>query len=135
MNASQMVPKVARLLLVTGFWPTRENPISGVFVVQQVAALLRAGVRVTVVVTTNVMRPHGGLCTPAELGLEASCLEFLASPSLYVPEQLIRFAGMPLANATSCSGGLTRVLRKLDKARFFDAAIVHGLRYAGLSVS
>ena len=57
------------LLIVTGFWPTKENPISGTFVVQQVAALVRLGYQITILNGNTIGRPPSPRLSPAELGL------------------------------------------------------------------
>jgi len=56
------------LLIVSGYWPTQANPISGIFVAQQVEALVRAGCRITLLSGNTLGRPASPRLSPSELG-------------------------------------------------------------------
>ncbi|MDD5034071.1 MAG: glycosyltransferase family 4 protein [Methylococcaceae bacterium] len=122
------------LLMVTGFWPTQENTISGVFVVQQIAALIRGGCRLTVIVPSSILRRHGGACMPIELGLDTSHLNFIESPFLRLPEKFGVLPGVPAINNFNCGAKIQSVLRTRIDPDGFDGCIVHGLRGVGLSL-
>ena len=123
------------LLIVAGFWPSKDNPISGIFVVQQVAALVRAGCRITLLSGNTVGRPASPRLSLSELGLPADRVTMVSYPLLRLPEKL---SGMPggIALNTLASGiALRRTLRALAAAHGpFDGAIIHAWRYAGFAL-
>ena len=122
-----------RLLLVTGFWPTEVNTISGIFVVQQVNALARAGAKLTVLVLSSYGRrePILGL---AQLGLENSMVELIEVPILRLPEAASSLPGAIRLNTMLCGISLNRYIRRSEFFDEFSGCIVHSVRYAGLSM-
>ncbi|MEQ9544774.1 MAG: glycosyltransferase [Marinobacter sp.] len=124
-----------QILVVSGYWPTKGNPISGIFVVQQVTALANLGYKVTVLLSKAIGRPLEPFLTVRELGLPEHQIELVCVGVFRLPEVLS--SSVPaLAINTSLSGfiysnkikGLTRRLGP------FSGCILHGTRYAFLSL-
>lgn len=123
------------LLVVSGFWPTGENPISGIFVAQQVAALTRLGCNVTIVVPTTIGgRPSHCLALP-ECGIDTARATLVPAPVLRLPELLSSFPGALALNTRLYGMLLAVAIRRLRRDRRFDGCIIHGVRYAGLSAT
>lgn len=121
------------LLIVSGFWPTKKNPISGIFVVQQVLAFARAGISVTVVLPIPFGRPSSTHCTLSELGLDSGAVHLIKVPVLRLPEKLSSLPGALKLNCFLNGFMFERFLRKICKNRTFDNCLIHGERYMGLS--
>lgn len=126
---------MTHVLLISAFWPTQDNQISGIFVVQQIAALCRAGAEVTVLVGRAVGRAGQHYLSPSELGLPASMVELVVFPHLRLPQSLSR-ARAPLAfNIWAYGKALARRLGRVRASRPTPLfCLVHGLIYPGLSL-
>jgi len=123
------------LLIVSGYWPTQANPISGIFVVQQVAALVRAGCRITLLSGNTLGRPASPRLLPLELGLPEDRVAMFTYPLIRLPEKLSGWPGGIALNSAAAGIALRRVIRKLAESHGpFDAAIIHALRYAGFAL-
>lgn len=123
------------LLIATGFWPTRENPISGIFVVQQVAAFVRLGCKVTILCGKTIGRPASPVLTPSQLQLSVDQVTMFFYPVLRLPEKLSGLPGGIILNTSTTGISMRQVIRKLAKLHgSFDAAIIHGFRYAGFAL-
>ena len=124
-----------RLLIATGFWPSKGNPISGIFVAQQVAALVRLGYQVTILSGNTIGRPASPRLTPSELGLPEGRVAMVSYPLLRLPEQLSGLPGGITLNTATTGISMCRLIRKLVRSHGpFDAAIIHALRYAGFAL-
>jgi glycosyltransferase involved in cell wall biosynthesis len=124
------------ILVVSGFWPTKSNTISGIFVAQQVAALVRAGCKVTVMVGTTLFRPSSPICSLAELGLDSSKVTLVEVPLLRLPERLSSLPGALWLNTTLAGAMLARAVRwQMTRAALaFAGCIAHGKRPMGLAM-
>lgn len=123
-----------QLLVISGFWPTEGNPVSGIFVVQQVAALARAGTRMTVILPRTIGRSSDLLLSALVLGLTASGVRLLEVPVLRLPEKLSSLPGAIQLNTMLWGLMLGRAIRRLSRTHFFNGCVVHGARYGGLSL-
>jgi len=123
---------MTNLLIISGFWPNASNPISGIFVVQQIAALSRAGCNVTVLVGNEIGKGVRHLA-PKELGLSEG-VGLVEVPIFRVPEALSSNRLMFWLNVRSIGLSVSRAVASLplDKA-MPDGCIVHGLRYYVIS--
>lgn len=121
------------LLIITGYWPTRENSISGIFVVQQLAALSRAGAQLTVILPKTIGRSTSHMSLQ-ELGLNDSKIKLIEVPVLRLPEKLSSLPGAIHLNTVFFGIMTDKHIRRLRKTQEYDGCIVHGLRYAGLSI-
>lgn len=123
-----------QVVLISAFWPTRDNPISGVFVVQQIAAFCRAGWEVTVLVGRAVGRTGQDYLSPAELGLQGA-VKLVIFPYLRFPQAL---SATPLSfrfNLWSYGNAVARRLRALWQRRpAAQLCLAHGLVYPGLTL-
>lgn len=126
---------VPKLLVATGFWPSISNSISGIFVVQQVAALARQGLRVTVLTARAFGRTTSRLLSPSELGLPTDAVNLIDVSVARLPEKLAKFPGCLAANAYFLGDRLAVQIRKMIReGDVFKGCIVHGARYMGLSL-
>ena len=120
------------LLVLTGFWPTMDNPITGIFVVQQCAAFVRHGCEVRVAQFRNIIRPRSELLSPNDFGYQNILSEVVSVTAL--PEKAIYLPGVPSFNASSIGWSIARYIKRLSMAGYYpDAVLVHGMRSIGLS--
>lgn len=124
------------ILVVSSFWPTKSNTISGIFVVQQVAAFVRAGFHVTVLVGKTVGRPSSPICSLDELGLDTGWVTLVEVPLLRLPEKLSSLPGALRLNTLLAGAMLNNVIRGLiNQAEVtFNGCVAHGGRYMGLAI-
>jgi len=124
------------ILVVSGFWPTQSNPISGIFVAQQVAALARAGCQVTVVLSKTFGRSSSPHCSLADLGLDAEAVTLIEVPLLRLPEKLSSLPGALWLNTKIAGAMLARVIkqRMVFASETFAGCVAHGGRYMGLAL-
>ena len=66
----RLLPTSPHILIVSGFWPTHENEISGIFVVKQLRAFVRAGLRATVILPIAVGKSQKSFLQPCSLKLD-----------------------------------------------------------------
>lgn len=124
-----------QVVLISAFWPTRDNPISGVFVVQQIAAFCRAGWEVTVLVGRAVGRTGQDYLTPAELGLPGAEVELVVFPYLRFPQVLSATWLSFGFNLWSYGTAVSRRLKALRHRRpTAQLCLAHGLVYPGLAL-
>jgi glycosyltransferase involved in cell wall biosynthesis len=124
------------ILVVSGFWPTQSNTISGIFVVQQVAALARAGCQVTVVLPKTFGRPSSPHRSLSDLGLDAEAVTLIEVLLLRLPEKLSSLPGALWLNTKIAGATLARVIKQ-RMARGPDSyagCVAHGGRYMGLAL-
>lgn len=123
-----------KLLIVSSYWPTKANPISGIFVVQQVEALLKLGVEVTVLLGGPFGKPSMNYLNACDLKINFKNFKLIESKTLRLPESL---SSMPCALKlnTLLNGYVNKACIKNMVVKYgsFDGCIVHGLRYSGLS--
>lgn len=124
------------ILVVSGFWPVESNTISGIFVVQQVAALVRCGYLVTVIVTRAIGRPFSPYCRPAVLGLDSGAVKLVVLPLFRIPEKLSSIPGAFWLNTAMVKLGLVRAIKNILSVQgiIFDGCIVHEARYMGVAL-
>jgi glycosyltransferase involved in cell wall biosynthesis len=123
------------ILIVSGYWPTFSNPISGIFVVQQVAALVKHGCKVTVVVNRTIGRFDGSHLTLQDLGITEKEVALNVFSAFRLPEKLSSTAGAIALNSWLLAVGLNKFLtNRVGPEAQYDGCIIHGLRYHGLSV-
>jgi glycosyltransferase involved in cell wall biosynthesis len=116
-----------RLLVISGFWPTRDNPINGQFVLQQAEAYGVRRYRVTVIAPQGIrgrrQRPYHA---------RHQQIDVFSPVFLDVPQR-VSGAGWAVGfNARSCAYVVARTVRRQRLGSTFDAVHLHGLRYAGL---
>lgn len=123
-----------KLLIVSSYWPTKSNPISGVFVVQQVEALLKLGVEVTVLLGDPFGKPSMNYLNASDLKINFKNFKLIESKTLRLPESLSSMHGALKLN-TLLNGYVNKAYIKNMVVKYgsFDGCIVHGLRYSGLS--
>lgn len=123
------------LLIMSDYWPTKKNPISGIFVVQQVSALQKMGIKVCVVlnnVSGNRASPYLSIY---ELGLSSNDLSVVEINVMRFPEKFSSLKGVGYINTKVIGAFLSYNLSKISKRLGpFDSCIVHGMRYTGLSI-
>lgn len=120
---------------MSGFWPTQDNSITGVFVVQQVAALARLGVKVTVLLMKTIGRPASPFLTVDELNLPTDKVAVELSVTARLPERLSETLLSLRLNAWLSGLFYSRAIKKLvESGGPFAGCIVHGSRYANMSL-
>lgn len=126
---------IGNLLLISDYWPTKANPISGIFVVQQVSALQKLGIQVCVVlnnVSGNRASPYLSIY---ELGLSSNGLSVVEINVIRFPEKFSSLKGVGYINTKMIGAFLDYNLSKIAKRLGpFDSCVVHGIRYTGLSI-
>lgn len=125
---------VGKLLVFGGYWPTVDNSISGIFVVQQVAALARLGYQVTVILPTTIGRSGARPCSVTNLGLNTSMVKLITVGVMRLPEKLSSLPGAIRLNVELCGRMLAAKIRSLSADARFDGCIIHAPRYVGLSL-
>lgn len=122
------------MLVVSGFWPTEANSISGIFVVQQVAALARSGCRITVIVPQAIGRRNGRLVSVNALGLDVSRISLLEFPFWRTPDKISSCVGMLWLNCMILGVMFSRFFCSHLPGQRFDGCLIHGERCVGLSL-
>ncbi|PSJ61522.1 glycosyltransferase [Pseudaminobacter soli (ex Li et al. 2025)] len=118
------------ILVLTNFWPTASNSISGIFVPQQIAALCRAGCQVTVLVGATLGKRKERHLSPQELGLPAEEVTLVKVPLLRLPEALSANRLAYRFNLRSTGLSVSRTMASLvRKTGTPQGCIVHGLRH------
>lgn len=125
----------SHLLIISSYWPTRSNSISGIFVVQQVEALLKLGIKITILLTRPFGKQSIDYLSKSELGINYPNVKLVVSTGVRLPETLSSLPGWLTLN-TILNGYINKLnIKKMSASNcYFDACIIHGLRYAGLSV-
>ena len=119
-----------KILVVSGFWPTRSNPITGIFVVQQVQAYAEAGCEVTVIAPQTLRgraqrRPYRQI-----LGRTTAY-----SPTFLDVPQAVSLGEAAVAyNTASCARAIVRTMQRNHIRKSFDGIHIHEMRYGGLSL-
>lgn len=123
-----------RILILSGYWPTNANQITGIFVQQQVEEYVRQGHKITVIAPVPLGRP--GRQRPLRLryaGAEVWSPRFLALPG--VPRLPLRLQALALPLMTrSFARSVLDVVGKGNLADKFDAIHANGIIFAGLSL-
>ncbi len=118
-----------RILVVSDFWPTRLNPISGVFVVQQVQAYRTLGCDVTVIAPQQVRARQ--LARPLHQQFDGVDVYSPVYPD--IPQRLSGESFALSLNRHAHAYAVQRVLRRRMGSVAFSGIHVHDIRYAGLS--
>lgn len=122
-----------RLIVVCEYWPSRTNPISGVFLVQQVAAILTKASFVTVIVPKIVGKPQE-YCSVAELGLDEARVVVIEVLTARIPGSLAFMPGFLRLNAIFSGLAVAFKLREISRVEDINGCLVHDSRYASLSL-
>lgn len=102
--------------------------------VQQIAALVRQGCRVTVIVFRTLGKPESPCLSTEELGLPEEDVYLQIIPVLRLPEKLSSLPGAMHFNIALAGRSIRRGIKRLQGEGALEGAIVHGLRYFGLSL-
>ena len=73
------------VLIVSGYWPTEANSISGIFVVQQAEAFSKLGIDVTVLLTQPLGRFSANYLSTKALGLSETNVRIKIIKTLRLP--------------------------------------------------
>ncbi|MCP5534608.1 MAG: glycosyltransferase [Akkermansiaceae bacterium] len=123
------------LLIVSGYWPTQSNPISGLFVVQQLSALVRQNCEATVIIATTKGKRESPHLSLKQLRLPSESIQLVEVSLLRLPEILSSWPGGIWLNTLSVGMKLNRTIRQLAaEGKVFKGCLLHGIRYMGLSV-
>lgn len=121
---------MANIMILCGYWPSRDNPISGVFFAEQVRGFTDLGHRVWVVSGQAVGR-RKALLSLEDLGLDPQKVTLLSPSFLRLPE---RISYRPMAfdfNLRSTGRMVRRAIRRIRKEGVtLDGCLAHDLRYA-----
>lgn len=117
-----------KILVVSELWPTRKNPITGIFVRQQAEAYARAGCEVTVVAPYPVGRRSGGRPRAEQVAQET--MSVYSPRHVRLPGRLEGGRWLFQAGVRDCARAIERVLR----GRTYDVAHVHGVGHALFSM-
>lgn len=121
---------MANLLIISGYWPSQADPISGVFIVEQIRAFTELGHNVWVVVGRAIGRDRD-LLSLAELGLDDTAVTLLSPRFLRAPERLSHLPRFFRLNVQNTGKFIAVAIRKIqDTGVRLDAALAHDLRYA-----
>lgn len=121
---------MANLLIVSGYWPSRDNPISGIFIVEQIRAFTELGHKVWVVVGQAIGR-RKELLSLAELGLDEEAVVLLSPRFIRAPEKLSHHAFFFRQNIQNTGGYIARSIKQINASGIrLNGALVHGMRYS-----
>lgn len=124
------------IVVITGYWPSETNSISGIFVVQHVSSLCRAGYKVNVVVGRSITKYNDRPLSLKDLGLARENINLYIFPVIRFPENISKFKFLFMLNIRLIGFSLSNVLRRVELENGAPiACIVHGLRYYVLSMS
>lgn len=119
-----------KLLVLTGYWPSPGNPISGIFVQQQVAALSALNIEVQVIAPRPALRR---MWNRPEFdryqGVPIHSPTYACLPSRMLPP-----AAVLGFNAVSCRRSVLSVASHLAVDFRPDIVHAHGVRYAGMLI-
>ncbi|SMC26709.1 Glycosyltransferase involved in cell wall bisynthesis [Desulfacinum hydrothermale DSM 13146] len=116
---------VLKLLVVSRFWPTKSNTITGIFVVQQAKALERQGWELTVIRPAPAFKRSSKSIDPRLLGLSPST-RFIEVPFLSLPPSRLHCSALAF-NWKSCGYFVRRTVRQLAKRNHYHGILCHGL--------
>lgn len=122
------------LLVVSSYWPTVENPISGIFVAQQIAALLDVSDLEIVVLVPRTAWDRKTLLEPRALGIDERRCKLACVLGLRLPEQLSSSSGALSLNGRLVGRSIAHYLAGTTTLKGTVGCIVHGLRYVGLGM-
>lgn len=121
---------MANLLIVSGYWPSRDNPINGVFIVEQIRAFTELGHKVWVVVGQAIGR-RKELLSLAELGLDEEAVVLLSPRFIRAPEKVSHHVFFFQKNVQNTGAYIARSIKQINASGIrLDGALVHGLRYS-----
>lgn len=126
---------MSNILVVSSYWPTKSNTISGIFVVQQVSALANLGCKVTVLLSITAGRASEPFLSAHELGLPKDKVKLEFVKIIRLPE-FMSASVTALKVSARLSGFCYSVkIKKLAVSIGpFCGCIVHGTRYAFLGL-
>jgi glycosyltransferase involved in cell wall biosynthesis len=120
------------LLIVTGFWPTRANPISGMFVVQQAKAFARAGYRVILMLPRAWLLDADEPLSPGALGLDTRGVHVVHAPYFRFPNPLLSMPWVLRVQSWIEGTALRRQIHRSLPHVHFSGCVIHGERLHGL---
>jgi glycosyltransferase involved in cell wall biosynthesis len=118
-----------KLLIVSDFWPTRGNSISGVFVQEQAQAFAALGCDVTVIAPVEYRGASRGRPYRQRFGE----IEIWSPTWLGVPQRVSGGDIVVRLNKWIVGRAIARVLKRRLRADRFDAVLVNTGRYGALS--
>lgn len=124
-----------KILVLTGFWPTKVNSISGIFVAQQCAALEKAGCDLRIVALGNTFHKPATLVTENAPSFIFESTKICQIRVNNLPEHLFRLPGALKVNSYLTGQAICRYIDKLFLSWKPDAVLVHGLRYIATSIA
>jgi len=124
-----------KLLFVTGYWPTLNDPINGRFIVDQAIALQRLGYSLLIAIPLARFRPTSPPLSASEVGLDptqASISEIMATR---LPEAISKNPLSLIFNVNLAGGAMRRFLlrNQTESACSFSGVIIHGERNMGIA--
>ena len=123
------------IAIITSYWPSKRNQISGIFVAQQADAIARSGAKVTVFRDRAIGRFEPELLSMSDLGFPNSRVDIKHYPVLRLPEKLSFIPGFVNFNTRLYGFFIHKyILKVLDIKGPIEGAVVHGLRYGGFSL-
>lgn len=130
-----MKQKRPAILIVSGFWPTVQNPITGIFVAQQVAAFVRYGFNVTIILAKVFGKDSQSFLDPEAIGLPSDRVNIIRINTLRLPEKLSGSIFSLRLNTCLVGARLSSVCKGLRKINVsFVGCLIHGSRYAQMSL-
>lgn len=104
--------------------------------VQQIFALAKLGVNVTLVLGNTMGRPTSPYLTVDDLGLPSNYVQLIEFDIIRFPEKLSSIPGVAALNTKSIGLCLNHCIAKtVSDFGPFEGCIVHGLRYMGLAIN
>lgn len=126
---------MANLLVVSGYWPCRNNPISGIFVIEQIRAFTELGHKVWVIVAQAVGRGRD-LMSLEDLGLNPKSVTLISPRWIRFPERVSHLPVVFRRNTQNMGACVIHTVRHIQESGVdFDGALAHDLRYAISSAS
>ncbi|NKI36433.1 glycosyltransferase family 4 protein [Wenzhouxiangella sp. XN79A] len=121
---------MANLLVISGYWPTEEDPISGIFIVEQIRAFTELGHNVWVMVGQAFGRRRR-LLSLEDLGLDSASVKLLSPLFIRAPERLSHLPFFFRANVRNTGRFIADAIHRIrDAGVELDGALAQDLRYA-----
>jgi glycosyltransferase involved in cell wall biosynthesis len=123
-----------KILMLSDYWPTAKNPISGVFVQYQVAEYVRQGHEVCVISPVPMFRPSRQRYPITKYaGAEVLSPRAPMLPGLrYLPCRLRRRAFV--ATVRAVAGAIDKAINQISWGKWADAVHINGFTFAGIAL-
>ena len=123
------------VLILTNYWPTYQNPISGIFIAQQAEAFAAKGIHCDILFLATRFKKSQDLLSIADLGLDYKMISLRKVQVFKLPDKLSSLSGAIWLNNLTVGKTLSRVVHDLTKLKQYDGCIIQSIRYAGLCIS